>query len=297
MRDLPSTRSPTTCIGLPSTGAGAFVRAFIRRDTRGCHLAGDQLLNRFPASLHCTITWFLEGEVDQVSCGGQPQHGRLPRCAVNGCQTHPVTSRSCGDVHAFMAVFYPDAFHALFGIDLALLQNRSTDARQVLPPDGLELIDAVFEACSDDERQHLVERFVLAHGQAATMTKWMRIRRMADRMTLTLASAMLGVGPRQLQRLALREAGVNLQTLIRLSRGERGFLSAQRQQLSGKPVSWADHAIASDYADQSHMARECKTQTGRTPAQLARDVQREEADWIYRLEFTYDEDCTTSRSA
>jgi AraC-like DNA-binding protein len=196
-----------------------------------------------------------------------------------------------------MAVFYPDAFHALFGIDLAQLQNRSVDARQVLPPHGVELIDAVFLAGSDDERESLVERFVLAHGQAATMTRWMRIRRTGNRITLKIASAMLGVGPRQLQRLALREAGVNLQTWIRLARGERGFMSAQRRQLSGQPVSWADHAAASHYADQSHMARECKTQTGRTPAQLARDVQSEEADWIYRLEFPYDEDCPSSRSA
>jgi AraC-like DNA-binding protein len=297
MRDLPSSRSPLTRVGLPSAAAGALVRAFIRRDTRGCHLAGEQLLNRFPASLHCAITWLLEGDADQVSCGGQPQHARLPRCAIAGCHTHPVTTRSCGDVHAFMAVFYPDAFHALFGIDLAQLQNRSVDARQVLPPHGVELIDAVFLAGSDDERECLVERFVLAHGPPATMTRWMRIRRTGNRITLKIASAMLGVGPRQLQRLALREAGVNLQTLIRLSRGERGFLSAQRQQMSGKPVSWADHAIASQYADQSHMARECKAQTGRTPAQLARDVQSEEADWIYRLEFPYDEDSSSSRSA
>jgi len=43
-------------------------------------------------------------------------------------------------------------------------------------------------------------------------------------------------------------------------------------------------------ADQSHMARECKAQTGRTPTQLVRDVQHEEADWIYRLDFRDDQD-------
>jgi hypothetical protein len=34
------------------------------------------------------------------------------------------------------------------------------------------------------------------------------------------------------------------------------------------------------------MARECKSQTGRTPAHLARDATREEADWVYRLQFS-----------
>jgi len=38
------------------------------------------------------------------------------------------------------------------------------------------------------------------------------------------------------------------------------------------------------------MARECKAQTGRTPARLARDVLCEEADWVYRLAFSDDDD-------
>jgi AraC-like DNA-binding protein len=100
---------------------------------------------------------------------------------------------------------------------------------------------------------------------------------------------MLGVGPRQLQRLALRQAGSNLQTLIRLWRGERSFLRAQRQSLLGKPIVLVDHALDAGYADQSHLVRECKAQTGRTPTQLARDVQTEEADWVYRLEMPSDE--------
>jgi AraC-like DNA-binding protein len=119
---------------------------------------------------------------------------------------------------------------------------------------------------------------------------------MGSRITLGMASAMLGIGPRQLQRLALREAGANLQTLMRLRRGERSFLRAQRMVGNGEPLALADHALACDYADQSHMARECKAQTGRTPAQLARDVLHEEADWIYRLEFADDDDTPPTRS-
>jgi hypothetical protein len=49
------------------------------------------------------------------------------------------------------------------------------------------------------------------------------------------------------------------------------------------------------------MARECKAQTGRTPAQLARDAVCEEADWVYRLdfsdEFADDDDPPPTRSA
>jgi AraC-like DNA-binding protein len=297
MRDQPSCQLPQTRLYLPAPGASRFVRAFIRRDTRGCDLSGEALLNRFPASSHCVITWILEGNVDLLSCGGQEQNAQLPPCSITGCQTYPFVSRSRGEVHAWMAMFYPDAFHALFGIDLTLLRNRFVDARQILPPHGIDLIEAVFRARSDSERQLLIERFIGSRAQAARMPAWTHIRRLGNRISLAKASTMLGIGHRQLQRLALREGGVNLQTLGRLLRGERSFLSAQRQHLSGKPLDLADHAIASDYADQSHMARDCKAQTGRTPAQLARDVQTQEADWIYRLEFPYDEDCPPSRSA
>lgn len=297
MSHPPSRPAPATRIHLPGKASANFLRAFIARDTRGCKLTGKQQLNRFPASSHCVITWFLAGEVDLLSCGGQEQRTRLARCVVSGCQTAPVTSENRGEVHGFMAMFYPDAFHALFGLDLAPLQNRFVDARQSLPPQGVELVDAVFRAQSDGERRQLIEQFVATHAGSVGIPAWTRMRRMGNRVTLAFASAMLGIGARQLQRLALREAGVNLQTLTRMWRGERSFLNAQRQHLSGQPVAWAEHAAASDYADQSHMARECKAQTGRTPAQLARDVQTEEADWVYRLEFPLEEDSPPSRSA
>jgi AraC-like DNA-binding protein len=269
--------------------ASPFVRAFIMRDTCACALQGEQLLNRFPASAHCALTWFLEGEAELLSNAGGQQGMVLSGCVVSGCQTQPLVTRNRGDTHGFIAMFYPDAFQALFGVDLALLQDRFLPAHEVLPARGRELVDAVFAAVSNDERQALVERCIAEHAQHHTLPAWLRIRRMGSRITLGMASAMLGIGPRQLQRLAPREAGARLQTLIRLRRGERSYLTAQRRYLAGQPLDWAEHALDCDYADQSHMARECKAQTGRTPARLARDVLREEADWVYRLEFSDDE--------
>jgi AraC-like DNA-binding protein len=292
-------RSPVTRLYQPRVDVSPFVRAFIMRDTRACALQGDQLLNRFPASAHCLLIWFLDGEVELLHDAGGQLGTRISGCVASGCHTQPALSRSSGEVRTFMAMFYPDAFHALFGVDLALLQNRSLPARDILPPRALALVDAVEVAPSDAARQAVVEAFVMEHARHNKQTAlpaWLRIRRMGSRITLGMASAMLGIGPRQLQRLALREAGARLQTLMRLRRGERSFLRAQRMAGKGEPLALADHALACDYADQSHMARECKAQTGRTPAQLARDVLHEEADWIYRLEFADDEDAPPTRS-
>ena len=297
MDDASRPRQPLTRLLLPDAGAAPFLRACIARDARGCALEGPALLNRFPANAHCSIAWFLEGRVDLLSAGGREQCTPLARCVVGGCQSTPFTSRNQGEVHGFIAMFYPDAFHALFGIDLAQLHNRFVDARTVLPPHGLALVEAVFAASSDDERRLCIEEWTLRHAPAAALPAWTRLRRSGNRLTLRAASAILGLAPRQLQRAALREAGANLQTTLRLWRGERSFLRAQRQYLAGRPPALADHALASDYADQSHMVRECRAQTGRTPLQLARNVQSEEADWIYRLEFSLDEDSPPTRSA
>lgn len=289
-------RPPITRLWLPDAAAAVFLRAYVSRDARGCGLEGTALLNRFPASAHCTITWFLEGQAELIACGGLALQQPLARCVVGGCQSAPVTSRNQGEVHACIAMFYPDAFHALFGVDLAALQDRFVDAREVLPAHAIALVEAVFGASDDEARRRCIEEYIALHGGAA-LPAWTRMRRLGGRLTLALASKVLGLGPRQLQRVAPHQAGARLQTLARLWRGERSFLRAQRQYLAGGQVDMADHALASEYADQSHMVRDCKAQTGRTPLQLAHDVQHEEADWIYRLEFSLDDDNPPTRSA
>ncbi len=285
-----SPRPPVTRLDLPTVEAAPFLRGFIERDTRGCALDGERMLNRFPASQYCVLNWFLEGGAELLPDDGVRQAQRLDGCTASGCQTRPFASRNLGDVHVFMAAFHPDAFHVLFGTDLGALQDRFADVRAVLPAHGLALVDAVFAAGSGAARRAAVEGFVRERARLQRLPPWPRIRRMGGRITLGMASTLLGIGPRQLQRLALREAGASLQTLARLRRGERSFLGAQRRYLRGRAFDGADHALAHDYADQSHMVRDCKAQTGRTPTQLMRDVLTEEADWIYRLELPDDDD-------
>jgi len=295
MRPAPTSRSPITRLLLPGTAAAGHLRAFISRDGRGCPLEGAAALNRFPASAHCTITWFLAGSAELVECGGAQLRQPLARCSVGGCQSAPVVSQNVGEVQAFIAMFHPDAFHALFGVDLATLHDRFLDARSVLPAAAQALLDAVFAAESDAERCRCIEDHIARHGGA--LPGWTRLRRLGGQLTLTLACRLLGLQPRQLQRVARRQAGASLQTTLRLWRGERSFLRAQRAYLASGRVDMADHALANDYADQSHMVRDCKAQTGRTPLQLAHDVQHEEADWVYRLEFPIDEDHPPTRPA
>jgi AraC-like DNA-binding protein len=255
----------------------------IVRDTRGCELDAHEQLNRFPANPYCCITWMLAGQVELVAHGDETRSQLLPARYVHGCQSRPTVSRNLGERHSFCAVFYPDAFHALFGVDLAAIQDALVDASQVLPDHGLRLLDAVADAADDDERRRLVEDFLAAHATVLRSTPWTRLRRMGVNIGLRLAGSLLGVGPRQVQRLARREGGLSVPTLSRLWRGERSMREARRLIASGQPIDWAAHALEAGYADQSHLVRDCKEISGRTPTQIAREAPRDEADWIYRL--------------
>jgi len=56
---------------------------------------------------------------------------------------------------------------------------------------------------------------------------------------LRLAGRLLGVGPRQVQRLARREGGMNARGLSRLWRGERSLRMARDVLARGQAIDWA----------------------------------------------------------
>lgn len=255
----------------------------VERDTRGCELDEHEQLNRFPANAYCCITWMLEGKVQLITQGASVRGEVLPKHFVHGCQTRPCVSRNEGERHSFCAVFYPDAFRALFGVDLALIQDAFLDASQVLPDHGMRLVDAVANAPDDAERRRIVDAFMAAHATALGTSPWMQLRRMGVNIGLRIAGRLLGVGLRQTQRLARREGGMNVPGLSRLWRGERSLRKVREALDRGQAVNWAAHAIDAGYADQSHLVRECKEISGRTPTQIAQQAKHDEADWLYRL--------------
>ena len=256
---------------------------FVVRDTRGCELADHEQLNRYPANPYCSVTWLLAGQSQLVAQGDSASSRVLPEIFVNGCQTRPVVSRNLGARHSFCVVFYPDAFRALFGVDLATIQDAFVDASQVLPEHGVRLLDAVAVASDDAERRRIVEAFMAAHARALGSSPWMRLRRMGVNVGLHLAGGLLGVGPRQVQRLARREGGMSVPGLSRLWRSERSMRQVRETLARGEAIDWAAHAVEAGYADQSHLVRDCKEFSGRTPAQIVQQASHDEADWFYRL--------------
>jgi AraC-like DNA-binding protein len=85
------------------------------------------------------------------------------------------------------------------------------------------------------------------------------VRRLAD------LSDLAGLGPRTLQRMFLRYAGVSPMWVIRRYR----LLDAAESVREGTPVSWADVAAGLGYADQAHLTRDFRAAIGQTPAAYA----------------------------
>ena len=276
-------RRPLALMWPPAARWSEHLCMFVVRDTRGCALMEHEQLNRFPAHPYCCITWLLAGRSERLSQGDEACRELLPQRFVNGCQTRPNVSRNLGERHSFCAVFHPDAFHALFGVDLAAIQDAFVEASQVLPAHGVALLDAVAAAADDAGRRRVVEAFLAAHAGALGNSPWLRLRRMGANVGLQVAGRLLGVGPRQVQRLARREGGLSVPGLSRLWRSERSMHRVRETLARGQAVDWAAHALEAGYADQSHLVRECKEFSGRTPGQIVQQARQEEADWFYRL--------------
>lgn len=268
----------------PASGQAAeHVLMYIVRDTRGCHLDGQDLLNRYPATPFCSITWMLEGEVCLVQQGNVSKDQRLPQIFMAGCQSQYGVSMNLGDRHSFMAVFFSDAFHVLFGLDLATLQDRFVDASDILNPQACALLQAVALAADHAGRRQLIETYVAQNGNSLLVSPWSRLRKMGKNLSLRLSCSLLGVGARQAQRRARKEAGLPLLGLSRLWRATRSHSQVLLDLEQGHTPNWTEHAGAMGYADQSHLIRDCKEVSGRSPQQLVNDARTNENDWIYRL--------------
>jgi AraC-like DNA-binding protein len=271
---------------LPRPSLASCVRASIARSTLAAPLADpDQRLNRFPATPFCSMTWFIEGSSELVQ---PPPETVAPWCraAVVGPQTQPTVSYNPGPVHVFMLVLYPQALHALCGIDLAQYVNTWKPIDEALGPEWGAMSAAVLAAPDDDARQAIIEDFLAPRWRAAQAdgdtdtgsmaADWLR------RLALQAANAGWGKGVRNIERRIKAYAGQSMRSLRRLRRAEQTFLDVREEVLQGR-VSWSEVAARAGYADQAHFCRETREVTGMSPAELARVGIEHESFWLYRI--------------
>lgn len=269
----------------PRLSLGSCVRGYIVRSTVGRPLLPpQQRLNHFPATSHCGITWFIQGS-SQIVEPADEHPSPLPQVSFGGPHTRPFISYNPGPVHVFMVLFFPQALHALTGIDLSRQTDRIAPLESVLDGPWLQLSRQVMAACNDDERVLLIEGFLEPLWRAARergaapgglLGDW------AHALAAHAAAAGWGASARSIERRIKAWAGQPLRSLRRMNRIEQSFLEA-RDAIEDGTVSWAELAARTGYADQAHLCREVRELTGHSPTELARKARDDEAYWVYRI--------------
>ncbi|MRW89492.1 AraC family transcriptional regulator [Duganella sp. FT80W] len=271
----------STRLIFPRKSLASCVRAYIERSTVETPLAARaDRYNHYPATPHCSITFYIEGEAEVVEPADAPQD-RI-RVVFCGPQNRPITTYNPGPVRMLMVMFYPQVLHALSGIDLSSWVNRWAPVEQALGPEWEALSAAVL--ATPERALQLVEEFLEPRWQAArpggagaTAGDWVR------HLAAQAANTALGRGVRNIERRIKTSAGQPMRKLLRLQRAELSFFSARDEYLAGRAV-WSDIAARGGYADQAHFCREAREITGHSPLELARKLDSgDESYWIYRV--------------
>lgn len=265
----------------PPTPLASCVRAYVVRDTSGrAPLPAEQRFNHFPASSMCSISWVVQGEVQMPDTGLV-----MPRAALGGPRTRPRTSYNPGPVHAFIVLFFPQALHALTGLDLSRHTDRFVSLDTVVDGPWLALSQQVMDAADDESRIALVGQFLETRWRAARAAGTAPGGVVGDWVNSLAAQVALsgwGRSARNVERRIKIWVGQPLRGLRRFQRAEQAFLQT-REGVQAGTVSWAEAAAQGGYADQAHLCREARAITGKPPAELARRLREDESYWVYRI--------------
>jgi AraC-like DNA-binding protein len=275
-----------THLRLPSSALNSCVRAYVSRNTSGIALNPDEMLNHYNATPLCSIMWRIKGDAELVSQGGLPAAQAIPaKIVVAGPQTLPSITKNIGECHGLMVLFFPDAFHALTGIDVASLVDSFAPIADLLDTSWQRMANDVLTAIDDDSRIQILETFLLVRWEVCRDQTPKPVPRHHDWVIdMATRAALSGVGKstRQLERRVKRWSGQSLQRLRGLARAETAFFEV-RNALETDMLTWAEVAFNTGFSDQAHMCREVRRITGYSPEEFKQAMATEESFWLSRL--------------
>ncbi len=267
------------------------MRGVFSRSTLGLALTDEQRLNYFPASPLCSISWWFAGESEILPFSTTPDW-RAPRTAVparicfHGPVTKPTLSWNRGEGHGMMVLLMPDALHRMTGIEAQRWVDTLVDVHDMLPPDWVDLCEAVMHLPDDAARVDAIQDFLEPRWQSARPTSALQLHRYHDwahALAMRAATSAAGRSIRQVERRIKQWTGQPLRELRGISRAEQAFFKVLEEAEQGGKPDWAALAEGSGYADQSHLCRETRRITGFSPDELFRRIAQDEAFWSYRL--------------
>ncbi|KQQ86842.1 AraC family transcriptional regulator [Massilia sp. Leaf139] len=272
---------------------GALV-ALVGRDTRHLSLDDAQRLSHFPASPLVTLSWFRDADVGLVARGSdgprwQPFGARV---MVSGTWSHPAVSWAPTTGCGYIACFNADAAQALFGLDLAAIQDRFVPVESAISPALAPHFAALWEALSataDAEllpllEAHLTRRWQALQGRDSDGASLRQLgRHWVERLAFQASQWARVHSPRHVERRIKSFSGRSLREWNSLVRTEGLFFAARERFDAGLPFDWAALAQDEGFTDQAHMIRTVKRITGFSPTEFADRFAADESFWMYRL--------------
>ena len=273
----------------PASLQGALV-AVVGRDVRNVTLDDAQRLSHFPSSQLVSLSWYRDIDAGQVCMeGGVPVWRPFgTACVVAGTQAHPTSSWAPTTGRGCMALFQADAAQALFGLDLARVQNRFVPAADVMGREWTRLWDALLASRDEDMvgvfEHHLARRWQALSGRATDQPSLRQLgRNWVERLAWQAHEWRREHSPRHVERRIKSFSGRSLREWQSIVRTEGLFFAARDRHDAGQPFDWATMALDEGFADQAHMTRAVRRITGFTPTEFARRFAEDESFWMYRL--------------
>lgn len=250
----------------PAAEVSPYVTTFFRvrcdersiRDIQPTSIGIVALMARGSGRMH-----FLDGR-------SEPSHRLLLTTPTSAAATFELD----GPWDAFGAMLSPLGWASLTGLSAAEHANRLLDGTQFLPAPlvtAAREIMGAFDGLTADEMKADLSRAILASVQPVQPAHVTFIKTVADWLAQSLSPPLedlvgrLVYSERQVQRLTERYFGLTPTRLARKYRALRAAVLLSRPGITSEEIA----AIQNHFYDQSHMIREIRLFSGRTPARIA----------------------------
>lgn len=186
---------------------------------------------------------------------------------LHGVQTTPIFNTPESETHVFGLLFEPIGLHALLGLNMPALVDRTVDAREILPEDLVLAVEALLPEAANEKTHARLHRILLDYP-VQTLPNWLwafyeTIREEQGAIPLAEAYAAIGHSSRHINACFKRAVGVSPKVLCRIYR-----LQALLAEIDpSEPVNWTALAHRFDFYDQAHFNREFRSFAGLRPGE------------------------------
>lgn len=191
----------------------------------------------------------------------------IPQAYLRGQLTQAHNLVFDGKVDMIAIIFNPTGFQPFFKLPLINFQNQYIDISEIEDKELNYLSDAVSQGMDDENRIHLIERFLLSRLSSQSTGNFERIdfaiRKIGNNVDIDIASLAQGVclGYRHFKRVFTDYAGINPKDFLKVIRFQKSLLILHETP----QIEKTKLAYECGFYDHSHMIKDYKSLSGYNP--------------------------------